>query len=116
MARNNRRSLKKIDNKTYDFLFKNRSANQSTIYADPYLHYPSEDAKKSFSYREHYWKTGDRFYKLSQKYYGTLNDWWIIARFNGKPTEANVELGERLLIPLPLSAAKSYMGYYNGQT
>ena len=116
MSRNSRRSSKTLDNKNYEFLFKNRSTNKSTVLLDPYLHYPSEEAKKSFSYKEHYWRSGDRFYKLSQKYYGTLNDWWIIARFNGKPTEADIELGERLLIPLPLVIVKSYMGYYNGQT
>lgn len=57
----------------------------------------------------HTWKVGDRFYKLSEKYYGTTEYWWIIARFNKKPTEAHLKIGETLQIPLPAWKAIQYI-------
>lgn len=51
----------------------------------------------------HIWTTGDRFYKLSHKYYGSTQYWWVIARYNKCPTEIHVRLGRRIIIPLPLN-------------
>ena len=48
----------------------------------------------------HIWKYGDRYYKLAFKYYNDPKLWWIIAWYNGYPTEANVEIGDILEIPL----------------
>jgi len=50
------------------------------------------------------WKIGDRFSKLAEFYYHDPSLWWIIARFNEKPTESHVELGELVFIPVPLEA------------
>lgn len=50
----------------------------------------------------HTWSVGDRFYKLSQQYYGSTKYWWIIARYNGTPTEAHVSIGQQVKIPIPL--------------
>ena len=50
----------------------------------------------------HVWSVGDRFYKLSQQYYGSTKYWWIIARYNGTPTEAHVSIGQQVKIPIPL--------------
>ena len=50
----------------------------------------------------HIWKYGDRFYKLAYTYYNDPQLWWIIAWYNGYPTEANVKIGDVLDIPLNL--------------
>ncbi|HAI41796.1 MAG TPA: hypothetical protein DCM40_28615 [Maribacter sp.] len=50
----------------------------------------------------HIWKYGDRFYKLAHTYYDDPQLWWIIAWYNGYPTEANVKIGDTLDIPLNL--------------
>lgn len=50
----------------------------------------------------HIWKYGDRFYKLASTYYDDPQLWWIIAWYNGYPTEANVKIGDTLDIPLNL--------------
>ena len=47
------------------------------------------------------WSTGDRLFKLAAEYYGNPEYWWIIARFNAKPTEAHYELGDVVYIPGP---------------
>ena len=48
------------------------------------------------------WKSTDRFYKLSEQYYGDSVYWWIIAVFNNTPLETDVKVGQNLLIPTPL--------------
>lgn len=53
----------------------------------------------------HTWSVGDRFYKLSHKHYGTTKYWWLIAKFNGVPTESHLKIGDKIDIPLPLNRA-----------
>ena len=48
------------------------------------------------------WKSTDRFYKLSEQYYGDSVYWWIIASFNNTPLETDVKIGQNILIPTPL--------------
>ena len=60
---------------------------------------------------KHVWKTGDRYYKLAQKFYGVSELWWIIALYNQKPTEAHVKVGEVVFVPYPLDSVLYYMGY-----
>jgi len=47
----------------------------------------------------HLWTRTDKLHKLSQKYYGNNNDWWIIGMFNKKPTDAHFNIGDEVLIP-----------------
>jgi len=51
----------------------------------------------------HTWTTGDKYYKLAVTYYNDASLWWVIAKFNNKPTEGHLKLGDQVLIPLPLS-------------
>ena len=76
--------------------------------------YPPENIRRKLSYKEHYWSSSDMYYKLSYKYYGNKDSWWIIARFNGKPTESDLSVGDRLIIPYPLEVVRDYMEFYNG--
>ena len=66
------------------------------------LEYPSIEEMKKFTYANHIWKLGDRYYKLAHQYYGDSKYWWVIAQFNKKPTEQHVENGDLIKIPLPL--------------
>jgi nucleoid-associated protein YgaU len=50
----------------------------------------------------HIWKTGDKFYKLAHKHYNDTELWWIISWYNKKPTEAHVNVGDVIYIPMPL--------------
>ena len=58
----------------------------------------------------HLWKVGDRFYKLSHRFYGTTRYWWVIARYNKTPTEAHVKLGQKISIPMPLDKILNLYG------
>lgn len=48
---------------------------------------------------EHVWSYGDSLAKLSQKYFYSYENWWIIALLNGKPTDAHYSIGDIVYIP-----------------
>ena len=50
----------------------------------------------------HIWSLGDRFYKLAAAHYGDPSLWWVLAWYNGTPTEAHVKIGWIITIPHPL--------------
>ena len=50
----------------------------------------------------HVWKQGDTFWKLSNRYFGIPKYWYLIAKFNAKPTEAHISIGESILIPVDI--------------
>tara|TARA_B100000424_G_scaffold245439_1_gene216431 strand:+ start:17 stop:355 length:339 start_codon:yes stop_codon:yes gene_type:complete len=57
----------------------------------------------------HIWKTGDRYYKLANTYYGNPQLWWIIALYNQKPTEGHLKLGDVIEIPSPINLLLYYL-------
>lgn len=59
----------------------------------------------------HVWKQSDRFWKLSNKYYGDPGYWWVIARYNELPTESHLNNGDTIVIPFPLHVTLRAMGY-----
>ena len=56
-------------------------------------------------YFNHIWRDGDQFWKLSDKFYGSPDHWYVIAKFNNAPTEAHVAVGDRIKIPIDLAIA-----------
>lgn len=70
----------------------------------------SELDKLLLSQESHIWIPGDKFYKLSLQYYGNMDDWYIIAFFNNKPTDADVKIGEEIIIPFPPQLVKDLYG------
>ena len=53
----------------------------------------------------HIWSFGDRYYKLAYDYYGDASAWWLIAWFNQRPTEASLNIGDPIYVPVPLERA-----------
>jgi len=68
----------------------------------------TEGQTNSLQFFTHIWKEGDRYHKLSTKYYQDPTYWWIIARFNGKPTEAHLTIGDEVYIPVPFERIVTY--------
>jgi len=64
--------------------------------------------KASIFPRERRWQYGDRLDKISARAYGDSQYWWVIARYNRKPTDAHFERGDIILIPHPLQLMLSY--------
>ena len=48
---------------------------------------------------EHVWAKNDKLFRLSLKYYGTIEYWWVLGSINKKPTDAHYEIGDILFIP-----------------
>ena len=59
----------------------------------------------------HTWKLGDRYYKLAQTYYSSPEAWWVIALYNGRPTEGHIAMGTTIYIPTPLGKVLAYYGF-----
>ena len=58
---------------------------------------------------KHVWKTGDRYYKLAATYYGRPELWWAIALYNEKPTEAHINFGNTIRVPVPIETYLRYL-------
>ena len=86
----------------YSPLRTERGLKKMIHYATPVLHNPTIKQRAKIITTNHIWKYGDRFYKLADVHYGDVLFWWVIAWYNGYPTEAEVPLGTRLSIPVSL--------------
>ena len=64
--------------------------------------------KKSISEKQIMWQAGERLDKISSREYGDARYWWIIARYNNKPTDAHFEGGDTVLVPHPLGLIAGY--------
>jgi hypothetical protein len=69
-------------------------------YETPILRHPTVAERASLETIQVVWSTGDRLYKLANQYYNDVNLWWIIAWYNGRPTEADFVAGDLITIPL----------------
>ena len=56
-------------------------------------------------YIEKIYKDGDSFWKFSAVHYVDPSHWYVIARFNNVPCEANLSIGDVIKIPIDLSLA-----------
>ena len=48
---------------------------------------------------EHLWAKNDKLFRLSLRYYGTIQYWWVIGVVNKKPTDAHYSIGDVVYIP-----------------
>lgn len=93
------------------YLEKTRGIKQIKQYDTPTFKHPSASEIRNFNVINHIWKTGDRYYKIAEKYYSDPTLWWVIALYNQKPTEFHLELGDIVFVPLPLESVLFHMGY-----
>jgi hypothetical protein len=79
-------------------------------YETPILRHPTIAERANIQSTQHIWAMGDRFYKLASKFYNDPNLWWVIAWYNGVPTEADVYPGYLLTIPLDIDKVLESFG------
>ncbi len=87
------------DSSLYDEYFEERSKKYVRQYNSATFTYPTEDQLKKIEYIEHVWSSGDRLYKLSNKYLGDKHNWWIILKFNKIGSEVLIKKGDVIKIP-----------------
>lgn len=51
---------------------------------------------------KHIYSVGDSLSKLAFVHYGDPRFWWLLAWFNAKPTDFHCDIGDTIIIPLPL--------------
>ena len=99
------------DMEFYEFLRKKRGNVKAIQHLPtPIMKHPSASERATLSRTKYIWKYGDRFYNLADKYYGDSRYWWVIAWWNSYPTEATVQIGTVLSIPLKLEEALNILG------
>ena len=54
------------------------------------------------SITKHVYSTGDKMSKIAYKHYGDASLWWVVAWFNGRPTDFHCNVGDTLLVPHPI--------------
>lgn len=94
----------------YEPLRKSRGLKRVRQYATPILAQPTVAQRARVTSTKHLWKYGDRLYKLANQYYGDSTYWWVIAWYNGYPTEASIPNGSLIFIPLNLKDALEALG------
>jgi len=107
MANNSKRMSRR-----FKFVGVNRSAEVLKLvkqYSTPTVVSLSTAQRRTITEVGHIWKTGDRYYKLAERYYGRPQYWWAIALYNNKPTEGHVKLGDTIIVPLPLEKYLRYL-------
>ena len=108
MARKDQATVVNRD-ELYNEVFRKRGVKFIRHYPTPQMREMSIDLTSQVEQISHVWSVGDRFFKLAFKHYGDPSLWWIIARFNSKPTESHLEIGDIVQIPVPLTDALRIM-------
>lgn len=109
-TRNRNQRILSNDTEHYKELYKRRGLKKIRHYGTPRFRHPTVEQRASINSVGHIWAYGDRFYKLADQYYGDVRYWWVIAWWNGHPTEVTIQTGDFLDIPLDIGAALDALG------
>jgi hypothetical protein len=103
--------LKELKNSAdlYQKTFVDRNVKFVNQYETQTFNYPTGLQLRQLQFVEHAWAQHDKFWRLSEKYYGDPNYWWVISFYNQKPTDHEVSIGEIILIPTPLEKILFYI-------
>ena len=110
MPRYNKKRILSNSSEYYKTLRKKRKIRVVRHYETPIMYNPGIADRGSLVTTEHIWKFGDRFYNLANKYYGDSRYWWVIAWWNGAPTEAHMDNGDVIHIPVNIENALNILG------
>mgnify|MGYP003655716240 CR=1 FL=1 len=97
------------NNPLYELPLEDRGLKSLTQYVSATYKALTAAQEASIAVETLIWEMGDRLDKFSSRAYGDPSYWWVIARYNKKPTDAHFQRGESILIPRPLSLI---LGYY----
>ena len=98
----NKKTTSIQNSETMKEVLDSRGLNNITHYNTKTLKTLTPNQIRSLTSDTYYWAFGDRYWKLSAKFYGDPKYWWIIAWYNKKPSESLLNIGDKLLIPFPL--------------
>jgi hypothetical protein len=105
ISRYDERLLAFNDHELYKGQLKKRNIKFINQYVTPTFKKINEEDMQFIDLVEYVWGNHDRFWKLASDYYQDPTLWWLIAKFNNKPTENHISLGETIYIPTPMESA-----------
>jgi len=105
-----RRKSARNRDQSYDKIFEKKGVRSVTQYATPSTPSPNDREFNRIEYYNYAWSVGDRYWKLAHSIYGDKDLWYVIARFNELPTEADIEPGQIIRIPKNPNLAKRILG------
>ena len=109
-SRYDNRTVFRNEDEHYKEFFDKRKVSLIRHYDTPILSRPSARQVASFTTVQHVWSDGDRFHKLASMHYKNPKHWWLIAWYNQTPTEAHLNFGDLVYIPMPLGRVLSAFG------
>ena len=98
-------------NEAYRRFLKKRGIKKIIQHNTTKFRHPELKDLENFDTVSYIWKTGDRYSKLADEYYGDPTKWWVIALYNQKPTDCHMTSGDIVYIPYPLESVLYYLGY-----
>tara|TARA_R100001082_G_C4248280_1_gene110324 strand:- start:2 stop:346 length:345 start_codon:yes stop_codon:yes gene_type:complete len=101
-SRYDKETLRVNRSETYRKQLSDRNVPFIRQYGTPSFNEVSDNEMDNLTIVSHVWSLGDRFFKLAHTYYQDPSMWWVLAWFNGTPTESQLEIGDVVDIPLPL--------------
>jgi hypothetical protein len=101
-SRYKNRKVKTNNKGLYKEFFEERKVNYINQYTTPKIPFLDASVRAQFNSIPHTWKLGDRYYKLADQYYDDPTYWWVVAWYNQKPLETDLDAGDVIYIPLPL--------------
>lgn len=109
-SRNDRRQIANNSHYHYSKILEKRNKKFIKQYLTKQLKYPTTEQIQQLFLKKHFWKMGDRYWKLASTHYGNPELWWLIAWFNKKPTEAHLRTGDMIYIPHPIDKVFGFFG------
>ena len=110
MSRYNARE-KVLNNNTDMFAkqFEERNVNSVVQYKMDPLRSLTEAEERTISTVSYTWNSGDRMWRLANRFYGDFKMWWVITQYNRIGSEMEIKPGQSILIPFPLSIVLQYV-------
>ena len=93
----------------YRNVLKDRGLSRIKQFVSPKFITVPDEIRNNIKYDIVLWQIGDKYYKLADKYYGDPSLWWVIASFNLAPTEAHLEVGDTVYIPINWDVVYDYV-------
>ena len=110
MSRYRRYQILKNDLEYYSKQLDARDVKQIRQYRPKPFGQIPDRVLRNLSVQQDTWSINTKLYKLSEKYYGAPDFWWVIGYFNNKPTDADWKPGDEILIPQPLQRILRVVG------
>ena len=108
-SRYENRLLRMNETVRYGDVLKKRGVKRIEQYVTPkFITIPSR-LRNLIRYEIVLWQMGDKYFKLANKYYGDPELWWVIASFNLAPTEAHLDIGDTVYVPINWEVIYDYV-------